>query len=74
MKIILSSLSEMEFSLNTIQNEKALIAEKVPNQGLRLVIYQTILSQNTANIRYDSYDATNCKLCMRKFESPGIPE
>ena len=49
------------------------IAEKVPNQGFSLVIYQA-MSQSTANIRYDPYDAANCKLCARKFESPGISE
>ena len=49
------------------------IAEKVPNQGFSLVIYQA-MSQSTANIRYDPYDAANCKLCVRKFESPGISE
>ena len=73
MKIILSSLSEMQFSLNGIQNEKALHRRKGTNQGFSLVIYQA-MSQSTADIRYDPYDAANCKLCVRKFEGPCISE
>ena len=44
------------------------MAEKIPNQGLLLVINQA-MSQSTANIRCDPYHTANFKLCVRRFES-----